>query len=696
MLLLLACTQSAVDTGQSVLVGETADTQAPALQSFEVQGTVLDQDGAPLPQATVMLGGRPETQTTTDAQGAFSLWYEEPAQGTPVIVAGKQGYRAIGADYFEEGTPVSLTLVAAALPDNLAYSYQEPGDGEDSADESCSHCHTRFVSDFLGSKHAEAAQNPKLQALYTGAAAWSEDTCAALGGSWGSGTLPGHPGDTLAQCYVAPGVLGDLNDCGAQRCDDPTLADGDQPSDFGACADCHAPGIEGAVGGRDLHEAEGMAYELGVHCDVCHKVAEVDLAAPPGVAGRLRIQRPSEEGRGVFEWAPVYFGPLVDVPNVVMGGSVQPQFDEAVFCAGCHEQAQAALIPGETLDPRWPEGLPIHSTYSEWEAGPYAAQDVPCQHCHMPGDPNANNAVDRSTAAESSITFGFPRSADDVRRHSFQGPLSGPAPLIEGALHIELNLEQEGQTLHAQVGVSNMGAGHAIPTGEPMRALILVLEAEGSCGVLQATDGPTLPLETGSWADGVLGEDIQVADGGLSWPQSADWAGETLRLRATRPTGFQDYAGQGVFAAGSASDKGLPLEIPVGTWTVQPDADGALSVDSGALQAGDTLTLSPIWDPEDSTLQPLAGRPGQHFAKVLVDSAGQTMVPHHQAVSIQSDNRIGPGSYQVSEHSFALPEGCSDPSLRASLLYRPHPWAMASTYGWLAQDHPVGTAEQAW
>ena len=106
----LACTQGAVDTGQSVLVIETADPGLPALQSFEVQGTVLDQDGSPLPQASVLMGGLPETRVESDDDGQFSLWYEEPAQGTPVIVAGKQGYRAIGVDYFEEGTPVSLTL----------------------------------------------------------------------------------------------------------------------------------------------------------------------------------------------------------------------------------------------------------------------------------------------------------------------------------------------------------------------------------------------------------------------------------------------------------------------------------------------------------------------------------------------------------------------------------------------------------
>ena len=697
--LLLACTRT-VDTGQSVLVGETGDSAGSALQSFEVQGQVLDQEGAPLPQATVMMGGLPQTQVLSDSQGQFSIWYEQPAQGTPVIVAGKQGYRAIGADYFEEGTPVSLTLNAVLPPDNLDYSYQPPGDGEDSADESCSHCHTRFVADFLGSKHAQAAQNPKLQALYAGAAqAWSsEQSCQDMGGTWGLGHLPGHPQEAAERCYVAPGLLNTLNDCGALRCDDPDLAASDAPRDFGACADCHAPGIDGELGGRDLHQAQGMAYELGVHCDVCHKVSDVDLEQPPGVAGRLRIQRPSEPGKGVFEWAPVYFGPLLDVPNVVMGGSLQPQFDEALFCAGCHEQEQDALVPGESLDPRWPQGLPIHSTYSEWSDGPYAEQGVPCQHCHMPADVDANNAVDRSTAADSSITFGFPRPPEDVRRHSFVGPLSGETPLIAGALHVELNLEQDGELLHAQVGVSNMGAGHAIPTGEPMRALVLVLRATGSCGALQATSGPTLPDYAGAWLSGEIGQDLSLSLDHLSWPEAAGSAGETLELRAVRPAGFQDYSGLGHFSEAelSAADKGLALEQPVGTWTVTPDAQGRIELDTAALQSGDRLYLTPAWDPQSSELQALAGLPGQHFAKVLLDSAGEPMVPHYKAVDIQSDNRIAPGGFQVSEHSFVLPDGCTEPQLQATLLYRPHPWALADTYGWQAQDTPVIATQSSW
>ena len=68
---------------------------------------------------------------------------------------------------------------------------------------------------------------------------------------------------------------------------------------FGGCADCHAPGIDGALGGRDLRDATGRALDYGVHCDVCHRVDRVDLDAPAGVAGRLGLHRPSEKSTSI-------------------------------------------------------------------------------------------------------------------------------------------------------------------------------------------------------------------------------------------------------------------------------------------------------------------------------------------------------------------------------------------------------------
>ena len=97
-------------------------------------------------------------------------------------------------------------------------------------------------------------------------------------------------GHSIERCYVGPGTLLDLNeDCGVDgSCDE-------SPEQTGQCADCHAPGIDGELGGRDLLEATELSYDYGVHCDVCHRTDAVDPdAASPGVAGKLMLTRPSE------------------------------------------------------------------------------------------------------------------------------------------------------------------------------------------------------------------------------------------------------------------------------------------------------------------------------------------------------------------------------------------------------------------
>ena len=42
---------------------------------------------------------------------------------------------------------------------------------------------------------------------------------------------------------------------------------------------------------RDLHDAIGLAYDAGVHCDTCHKVKDVDMTKPAGYGSRLVVHR---------------------------------------------------------------------------------------------------------------------------------------------------------------------------------------------------------------------------------------------------------------------------------------------------------------------------------------------------------------------------------------------------------------------
>jgi len=661
----------------------------------------------------VMQGGRSDEHVLTDEAGRFRVTLEDDGVGTPTVVAAKIGYRAVGEHLLSApAEDIELRLHKVLGPDNVDYVYKDPGDGENIDLEDCTHCHQSSVQQFLLSKHAEATKNPLVQDLYAGVnrALGNKDECEAAGGRWMQGLEPGSAGRAMDKCYLGDGVLAELNtQCGGanqRACDDPARPEGSQPDRFGACADCHAPGIDGVAGGRDLHEAVGTAYEKGVHCDTCHKVADIDLSQPPGVGQRLVMGRPSEAGENSFKWEPVYYGPLIDVPNPVMRGSYQPKFNAAEFCAGCHEQNQQALVPGQSLDKAlWPDGLPVHSTYSEWKAGPYAESNVPCQDCHMPVSTDSLNSLPLLTdKQDESIVFGWERPPVDNRKHIFRGPLDGEPRLIDQAIDLRITTEVKGDRVAARVEVENVGGGHAIPTGEPMRSLLLLVEATSEpCGSLPSVGGMLVDEVGGALIKGVVGKEVKLKGKVVTWPQAERLVKVGQRVRVVRPTGaFYDYDGIGVFGGTvrTPKDKGMPLLAPVGEAEVLAVKGASLTLnDALKVSPGDIAYLGEPWPsaPTDGAAsRHLAGAPGVSFARVLVDKEGEAQVPHYRAIDMVRDNRIASGVASTSAHVFELAEDCKEGRVRATLLYRPHPLKLSTRQGWDARDYVIGTAEAGW
>jgi hypothetical protein len=676
--------------------------------TFTVTGRVVDQDGLALEGAIVLQAGRSDEPTQSSASdGSFTVPMVFDGLGIPTVVASKQGYRTAGFEVLElADAPIELVLYAARPPDNEAYVYGKPGKGKDPSTAYCGHCHDTLAAEFQTSKHAASARNPLLQSLYAGVSLAHSDaaSCEAAGGRWRSGHVPGTASDAAPRCYLGGGVLPDLNPgCDANgACDDPALPPSKKPKAFGACADCHAPGMDGKAGDRDLLEAVGVGYEDGVHCDFCHKVADVELSLAPGAGKRLRVQRPSE----TYEGGPpggklrqVMFGPLVDVPNPNMGGSVAPVFATATFCAGCHETTQGALVPGTSLAAAFAKGLPVHTTYSEWLSTPYAKGGLPCQGCHMPASETLDSATDLGNAGTASITYGFPRPSEQLRRHIFQSPLVALSPgslrLVDTALAPTVTAKLDAGVLDVAVKVANVGCGHAVPTGEPMRAVLLVVEA--SCGVtrLEAIGGATVDDVGGAKAVGRGDLDASSSGSELSWASGALAAAAGDVVRVVRPSGtYLDYPGVPPFDALAVSEKGLPLHEPLGSATVV-SVDGAkLLLDRPlTLGQGDLVYLGdPIATDEGQPARALAGVPGLAFARVLVDPEGRRQAPHHRAVDVARDNRILPTKPHTSSHRFALAPSCdaSEVVVRARLLYRPRPLAEASLRGWDARDHRIG------
>ncbi len=699
-------------TGNSASTGSAGGT-APLPDTFTVTGIVTD-GAAPLAGATVMQGGG-KPAFTTGADGAFTIELTSAIPGIPGVVAAKIGYRAAGAEFLElPDGPIELVVRFASPPDNIGYAYGEPGNGDKFHDKStkfCGHCHTTYAKQFQTSAHARATRDPLVQDLYAGVASalTTSAACLAVGGALRTGIVPGSPQNAASKCYVGNGVLSDLNPgCGAKgqlACDDPALPLASKPTSFGRCADCHAPGIDGKGGGRSLHEATGIAFENGNHCDVCHHVRDVDMSKPPGVGGRLLMQRPREHlgdsPGGIL--IPIFYGPNLDVPNSFMGGSYQPKFATSEICGGCHHQDQEAMLPGATLDAaRWPTGLPTHSTYDEWAASSYNTPGTQCQFCHMPSDDTGLvNSIDVTTLSDSSITFGYPRKPEEIHKHIFRGPLEGSPRLIDKSLTVGIAGAVNGASLDVTVQLENINVGHAIPSGEPMRSLLLRLHADACGKAMTPAGGMTLDDWGGEIADATAGGAVTINGAKLTWPAGAALAKAGDVVRVVRPTGlFDDYIGVGFFANPglTPAQKGLEIRAPQGEAQVVSVAGGVLTLATAlALQAGDVVYLgeAEVWPPVDGAVaSALAGSPGYSFARTLVDPLGQRGVPHYRAIDMVSDNRISPQSKAVTRHAFAIPAGCASATVTAVVVYRPIPVGLGRQRGWDARDYVVATTSQ--
>ena len=581
MLFLLACTHQPADSG-----GEPLETGEPVPPDSSTPGfhvtVAVTLDGEPTEGITVLQGGSAE-RYQTDVYGMATLDLDTEIEGIWAVVASHPEARTWWVDVYpeDEDSTLDLALERYDPTDNLEYAFRDPGepDRRDTTNQ-CAHCHVTINEDWIASPHASSASNPDVQAVYA--------------------QLP--EGET------------------------------------GQCADCHAPGIDGALGGRDLAEAEGMALDHGVHCDVCHRVESVDLdSTEPGVGGKLVLHRPSEAGGLGFDWKPLVFGPFDDVPSLAMGSVQRDLYAEATICAGCHEHDQPAVV-GEIDPERWPSGrIPVHSTYSEWREGPLGDLAA-CQSCHMPPDPDVGNSADLGSphgATESldpGVVAGWYRSPGSVRRHTWYGPRQPESRMLELAASLSVSKVVDEGTLTVEVTTKNVGPGHAIPTGEPSRNLILLVDA--------ACDEALVPT----------GGDV-VPDYGGSAPE-----GSTLRL--VEVGDFVDYEGPLDFGGRfSVEERGLRAERFVAEGEGLEPAEGQVAYVAG----------EGAW----------AGRPGFGWARVLADAEGNRMVPHWAAVDVVSDNRLMPQQSWTTTHTFAAT--CEEPTVTATLVHRAYPYGELDT-----------------
>ena len=629
-------------------------------------------DGVAQEGIRVQQGGSHEW-VTTDCRGNVLVPIQERARALgPTIIASHPEAR-IRAYEFESPPPsqgpFSIELTRFSKTDNPRYAFQHPGTPSDRANTSrCGHCHEDINDAWYASSHRKSASNPRVLDHYQGtnSSLNTRETCEAQNGRWELGKSPGTD-EITERCFVATGAFQTAN----PQC--ANLLECDDASNFAGCADCHAPSINGQLGGRDLLEARDIAYEFGVHCDVCHRVESVkELDSAPGVAERLSLLRPSERSpsQALGTWFPLTFGPRHDVPNPRMGAVKRDHYQNGTICSGCHELDQEALSPNQTISSeRWPTGkIPIQSTFSEWRRSPFGDK-VACNACHMPPNPKRANSshLESQPINTEGISAGFIRPTGSLRHHSWVGPRTDGGRMLQLAATLQLEASRDDDAWRLEVSTRNVGPGHALPTGEPSRHLLL--EVRANCGdqVLKSIGGDTIPDYGG----------FHLRTESLPQGTSLDALPLGTVARAIAQGDPRDYDGIVPFERDgrlSVNSKGLFDDRLLGQSELIVDSNGARRWSEIFPDASHYF----IAQPQD--IRNLAGLPGAGFARVTKGSDGTRFVPHYLATDIASDNRLSPGQAWQSLHLFDA--NCDAPIFDALLWYRDSPASWMHLYGW--------------
>lgn len=206
------------------------------------------------------------------------------------------------------------------------------------------------------------------------------------------------------------------------------------------CNGCHAPlaFLAGDVP-PPLPEKNSRANE-SVSCEVCHTVT--------GYAGDVPYN---------FNWISTpgdnKQGPRGDAESPAHTMVKSDFLAKADFCGTCHNEKS-------------PYGVWVKSTHLEWQAGPYAKENVRCHDCHM------------TYAEGQSAEMG--KTRPDVRQHLFHGAHDDGKVrgTIELRIHPDIREVQPGETVKFTVALFNQKTGHKFPSGS-VEDRIVWLHVEG-------------------------------------------------------------------------------------------------------------------------------------------------------------------------------------------------------------------------
>jgi RNase P subunit RPR2 len=209
----------------------------------------------------------------------------------------------------------------------------------------------------------------------------------------------------------------------------------DFPEDGRAiCLGCHAP--------LASQTADEKVIQEGVTCDYCHSVRRVDFDGP--------------NPKAVLAFSKDRAGPKGEAAGMPHNGTAMPLHGSAEVCAPCHEHRNGF-------------GFPVLTTYSEWKNSRYAKEGRTCQSCHMARVPG-NIADARGTQS----------GTGTINVHEMAG--SHSVERLAQAITARISSARQGAGLRVTVEIGNQTAGHYLPTGSPLRQLVMELQADSAGG----------------------------------------------------------------------------------------------------------------------------------------------------------------------------------------------------------------------
>lgn len=218
------------------------------------------------------------------------------------------------------------------------------------------------------------------------------------------------------------------------------VAQGGGPSDQRPrCLSCHAPTT---IVTKDYSAKDPLTRE-GITCSFCHAITAVEPTWSP----QAFTVEPGQTMRGPFQYA----------SSPGHATLYSPLHRTAMMCAPCHQFTNES-------------GVAVLNTFEEWKAGPWPAQGVQCQDCHM--------ALVKGAVAET-IRKPAQISGQDRRLINLHKLVGGSSlGQLRRALTAKVReSRREGGNVKVIVEVTNDAAGHSAPTGLPTRSIVLKLDA---------------------------------------------------------------------------------------------------------------------------------------------------------------------------------------------------------------------------